>query len=117
LGARYYDPSIARFTQVDAQSGELQQPVSLNRYLYVGDNPLNGRDCSGTSYLTECIKGAVVEGLVGALIGGVAGAAKGCIVELGIEFVRTHVSEFTGTVIGVELNAALILELIYEISA
>jgi RHS repeat-associated protein len=65
MGARYYDPSIARFTQVDAQSGELQQPVSLNRYLYVGDNPLNGRDCSGTSYLTECIKGAVVEGLVG----------------------------------------------------
>jgi hypothetical protein len=55
--------------------------------------------------------------LIGGVAGAVIGAAKGCIVEHGIEFVRTHVSEFTGTVIGVEFNAALILELIYEISA
>jgi RHS repeat-associated protein len=49
MGARYYDPTIARFTQQDPQAGQLSSPLSLNRYLYVGDNPVNGRDCSGRS--------------------------------------------------------------------
>lgn len=41
LGARYYDPTLGRFTQVDP-SGQQQ-----NQYLYAGADPINNTDASG----------------------------------------------------------------------
>lgn len=41
LGARYYDPTLGRFTQVDP-SGQQQ-----NQYLYAGADPINNADPSG----------------------------------------------------------------------
>lgn len=48
FGARYYQPSSARWTQMDPllQPGDLGQ---ANRYTYVGNNPINAIDPSGTS--------------------------------------------------------------------
>ena len=39
LRARYYDPSLGRFISRDTWSGSLAAPQSLNRYVYVGNNP------------------------------------------------------------------------------
>ena len=39
--ARYYDPAIAKFTQAD-KAGD-----TLNKYAYVGNNPINDTDPSG----------------------------------------------------------------------
>ena len=47
FGQRYYDPSIARWTQTDPiDAVGIQQG---NRYLYVGNDPLNAVDPSGAS--------------------------------------------------------------------
>ncbi|MFZ1402346.1 MAG: RHS repeat-associated core domain-containing protein, partial [Anaerolineae bacterium] len=45
--ARYYDPTLARFTQGDTIVPGAGNPQNLNRYSYVGNNPLRYTDPAG----------------------------------------------------------------------
>lgn len=47
LRARYYDPRIGRFIQRDPFAGFGENPMSLNRYNYVENNPVTYTDPSG----------------------------------------------------------------------
>ncbi|TVS17596.1 MAG: hypothetical protein EA424_12305, partial [Planctomycetaceae bacterium] len=47
LRARYYDPTTARFTRLDPFFGNLQDPLSFHKYLYVHADPISGLDPSG----------------------------------------------------------------------
>ena len=47
LRARYYDPSVGRFISEDTYKGEVDNPLSLNRYTYVHNNPLANIDPTG----------------------------------------------------------------------
>jgi len=46
-GARYYDPALGRFLSPDSIGTNLANPQTLNRYSYVGNNPLNRTDPTG----------------------------------------------------------------------
>ncbi|RXE58098.1 RHS repeat-associated core domain-containing protein, partial [Acetivibrio mesophilus] len=47
LTARMYDPKIARFLQEDTYTGSPDDPLSLNLYVYCGNNPLVYYDPTG----------------------------------------------------------------------
>ncbi|MCE3203467.1 RHS repeat domain-containing protein [Paenibacillus sonchi] len=47
LRARYYDPGIGRFLNEDTYEGQIDNPLSLNLYTYVHNNPLIYSDPSG----------------------------------------------------------------------
>lgn len=47
LRARNYDPAIGRFMTQDLHEGSLQEPASLNKYVYVQNNPVNMTDPTG----------------------------------------------------------------------
>ncbi|WP_310732577.1 RHS repeat-associated core domain-containing protein [Paenibacillus sp. 1011MAR3C5] len=47
LRARWYDPSIGRFVGEDTYDGQIDNPLTLNLYTYVGNNPLIYVDPSG----------------------------------------------------------------------
>ncbi|WP_106768772.1 RHS repeat-associated core domain-containing protein [Paenibacillus faecalis] len=47
LRSRWYDPSVGRFINEDTYEGELNNPLSLNLYTYVANNPLRYIDPSG----------------------------------------------------------------------
>ncbi|MED1784003.1 RHS repeat-associated core domain-containing protein [Brevibacillus fortis] len=47
LRARYYDPTVGRFISEDTYKGQVDNPLSLNRYTYVSNNPLRYIDPSG----------------------------------------------------------------------
>jgi RHS repeat-associated protein len=47
LRARYYDPSVGRFSSRDPLVGIVAMPRTANRYAYVLSNPLRYRDPSG----------------------------------------------------------------------
>lgn len=47
MRARYYDPAIGRFMTRDTVAGDTKEPLSLNRYTYVQNNPVNFTDPSG----------------------------------------------------------------------
>jgi RHS repeat-associated protein len=48
LGARYYDPTVGRFTQTDPTCG-----WSISRYTYAGDDPASDADPSGAITLRQ----------------------------------------------------------------
>jgi RHS repeat-associated protein len=47
LRARYYDAGTGRFISKDPLSGFVTKPQSLNRWVYVQNNPVNRRDPTG----------------------------------------------------------------------
>ena len=67
FGSRYYDPSVGRWTQQDPLGGSISSPRTLNRYAYVGNDPINHTDPTGLvfhhqqigEFFTETIPEAV----------------------------------------------------------
>ena len=47
MGARYYQPDVGRWLTRDSYKGEQASPQSLNKYIYVANNPINNTDSTG----------------------------------------------------------------------
>jgi len=58
LRARWYDPSIGRFVGEDAFAGQANNPLSMNTFTYVQNNPLINIDPSGN----WCVSGEYQHG-------------------------------------------------------
>jgi RHS repeat-associated protein len=54
-GTRYYNPGFGRWSQQDPLRGQLNDPTSLNRYLYAGDDLVNMPDPSGRDYIFDIL--------------------------------------------------------------
>ncbi|OGX61530.1 MAG: hypothetical protein A2189_00925 [Paenibacillus sp. RIFOXYA1_FULL_44_5] len=83
LKARYYDPSVGRFINEDTYEGQINNPLSLNLYTYVENNPLTNTDptghfCSSNGWSH---KGSCDGGISGAKIYGDITDANGNIVS------------------------------------
>jgi hypothetical protein len=78
LRARYYDPTVDRFTQMDPVAGNNFDPQSLHKYVYAADEPVNRIDPTWHLSQTEILITSVIIGLVaGMYIGGVVAARRG----------------------------------------
>ena len=53
LRARFYDAGTGRFNRVDPFAGNVGNPISLHKYTYSHNNPVNQYDPSGLWSLTE----------------------------------------------------------------
>ncbi|MDB6028311.1 MAG: wapA7, partial [Verrucomicrobiales bacterium] len=53
LRARYLSPESGRFWTMDTYDGEVQEPLSLHKYLYAHSDPVDNLDPSGNWSLTE----------------------------------------------------------------
>ncbi len=59
LRSRYYNPSLGVFNSRDPFEGTMDRPMSLNRYAYVGGNPIRFTDPSGLIFgidLTDMVE-------------------------------------------------------------
>lgn len=63
LQSRMYDPTEARFLQEDTYTGDIKDPLSLNRYTYCHNNPLIYDDQNG--HWPQIAIGAAVGAVVG----------------------------------------------------
>lgn len=62
LRARFYEPAAMRFHQPDIVRGDVKEPQSLNRYVYVQNNPVMYEDPSGESILPALIGAGLAVG-------------------------------------------------------
>jgi RHS repeat-associated protein len=54
FGARYYNSAPGRFMSPDPLAGHTEDPQTLNRYAYVGNNPLSRTDPTGLDWYLGC---------------------------------------------------------------
>jgi RHS repeat-associated protein len=86
FGARYYGPSLQRWTQQDPMTGSARRPTTTNRYTYAGGNPDSSTDPSGHSasdLAVGCLGEAVTAGIIAAVIGGLGAVGVGAAAGLG----------------------------------
>jgi len=76
LGARYYQPTLGRFTQTDPSGRE------ANTYLYTGGNPINEADPSGLDYGINIGPSALQA--IGAAVGVGTGVTDAILVATGV---------------------------------
>ena len=76
LRARQYEPGMGRFSQKDVLRGDIFQPLSLNRYAYVLNDPIGYIDPSGMASKMNLHRGDVGGIGAGGLKGG-GGGGKG----------------------------------------
>jgi RHS repeat-associated protein len=72
VGLRYYDPEVGRFITADPLLGDITRPQSLNRYVYVENNPVNLVDPTGAQHEEEIFYwglGFLVLGAVVSVVG------------------------------------------------
>ena len=58
LRARYYNPQTGSFITEDTYTGQISNPLTLNRYDYVSNNPVNYIDPSGHSGIGKFLSDA-----------------------------------------------------------
>lgn len=113
FGTRYYDPSVARWTQQDSQKGQLSDPMSFNPYLYVNDDPVNSTDLSGRFSFGDVIQTVARIGLdaiscaVFGGVGAVVGALVGAIVNYYAPQIGAGVGAFVGSVVGCAVGVVI----------
>jgi len=81
LRARYYSPGDYRFLNKDPKRGDTRNPLTLNPYLYVNDNPVNLIDPTGKDIINTmlAIAGATVA-IRGLLVyGGIIASSPGWV--------------------------------------
>jgi len=89
-GARYYDPDIGRFITADPTVQDPGNSVTLNRYHYAGNNPVNNIDPDGYGFWSK--------------IGSFFKKAASAIVSVAFTFVGMPV---VGAVVSSAINTAI----------
>jgi len=122
VGARYYDPQVGRFTTADPVLGNIYLPQTLNRYVYVINNPVNSVDPTGRIVVTIilgaliiggfAVAGAIIGGISGGRTGAIGGAISGGLVGIAVVVALAGAAPVWGAVAGVILYAALITILV-----
>jgi RHS repeat-associated protein len=101
MSARFYNPGIAAFTQLDTVVGEARNPISMNRFLYGHANPATLSDPTGHCAVNGAGGGFDPLGSIGNCLGAGAGFVVGTA-ESGIGIV----AETAGAVWSVPGHAA-----------
>jgi RHS repeat-associated protein len=81
--ARYYDPGLGRFISADTIVQAPDNPQTLNRYAYAGNNPVNNVDPSGHSFWKKV--GNFFKKFGDLIFPGLGAAARGDIIGAGIQ--------------------------------
>lgn len=64
LRARYYDPSVGRFTSFDSFEASSGDPLSLHKYLYAAGGPVLGVDPSGHECLVDTLTSFAINSII-----------------------------------------------------
>lgn len=98
LRARYYDTENGRFGVQDKILGDISAPITLNRYIYVANNPLMYEDTSGQ--WIQILIGAAVGTVVGAVTGAASEVISAVVEKRPVNYKQMGVNALSGAVGG-----------------
>jgi RHS repeat-associated protein len=87
MRARYYDQAVGRFSSFDSFQGDIADPATLHKFLYTGDDPVDGIDPSG---FTSILEQNAVDGIQIKLLAGLTAATLASVL-LSNTVVQTNV--------------------------
>ena len=90
LRARYMDPGIGRFTQMDEWRGDSRNPVTLHKYVYGNLDPVSGVDPSGNMSIGDTMQ------------------AVGGFTSLALRTIANHAFAFSRTFVGAAVRGGTI---------
>ena len=106
LRARYYDPSSGRFNRLDPFAGNIQDPLSLHKYLYAHANPVMGIDPTGLMTLSGLsVGGGIAGALAGFTHGAIIGARDGALSAIHRGLIEATIGGVVGTGAGALIGA------------
>jgi len=79
LRARYYNPANGRFNRLDPFAGNINDPLSLHKYLYGNGDPVQNVDPNGEFSVTASLGAIGIQGLLAGIQLGAIGAAFGAV--------------------------------------
>ena len=104
MGARYYDPTAGRWTQLDPKPGSGVSPNTLDGYAYVANDPIILVDLFGYSWSWyQFAKSTVSNGVGGAASGAVYGALGGTVT---LPVIGTVAGAGAGALVGLVAGSA-----------
>ena len=71
LRARYYSPLLGRFLTTDPLRDTIGDPLTLHKYVYCGDDPVNCIDPSGKTTLIEEMSTVAISGILTSVAWGI----------------------------------------------
>jgi RHS repeat-associated protein len=120
LRARYYDPASGTFNRLDPFAGNIQDPQSLHKYLYVHGDPIQGIDPTGLITMNNVMASLSGIGRIGATLGRVSarvlrrvkftamGLTLGPYISKAMEAIgHTQFAKGEGFLIGGQIGAAM----------
>ncbi len=102
LRARYYNPYIGRFISEDSYWGEDNNPLSLNRYTYAHNDPIQYIDPTGHAAVTKAALSAVVVGAIKGITSKIVSTTKA------VTATKTETTTKTGTATKQVINDSLL---------
>jgi RHS repeat-associated protein len=111
LRQRYYTPATGRFNRLDPFFGNLNDPLSLNKYTYANGDPINKMDPNGLFSIGSMGMSMAIGASIGAGSGGVVGGIYGMYVgheKTGTIFTMDIIKYgFLGALTGASLGASI----------
>jgi len=106
LGARFYDPEIGRFMSEDPVIGDLTSPLTLNRYAYCPNDPVNFKDPNGRflNFLAQIIVGGLIGGALNLFLYGAECLFTGEQFDIGKAAGEFATGFVTGAIVGLTLG-------------
>ena len=105
LRARQYEPAMMRFAQKDILRGWISSPLSLNRYMYVLNDPISYVDPSGAFAMSRTIQSGSFEITLTVRKAGKSYADPFEMIDVFSVFTGMSASEFVATMTNKEITA------------
>ncbi len=117
LRARYYDQGVGTFVSRDSFGGVESDPVTLHKYLYTGNSPVDRIDPSGNTWtLSGAVTVAAITGIVvNSVLDGINGGFRGIVKGILVGIAQATIFAFTVGALGVVLGFSAIATFLYTV--
>jgi RHS repeat-associated protein len=127
LRARYYQPQNGNFITQDTYLGRIIEPISMNRYTYVNNNPVNYIDPSGHTASNKSVEakdkayramcGSIIDPIVKEMTDAIEKLIKNNVINAGVDAAYLRSLQWQAGTGGAGIESFLLLSFYFNVKA